>query len=320
MYLDGVCIIEDFFDNISNATKSTPSNYQPPLFSCSDKQANYICKAGRNRDVIFDNVVRSSDSTSYETPSSTDDRKTKSLPINGPVPRQQLRCCKANQAEMAKYEEQMELILKSIFLPSDGTKKTNPKNWRTKMTNVVGGLEYQHAHADQGWPMEYEGETLFPFVATHGFGKYPYQLWLFPRSIRGKSEYGFLHNLSPTSLVLMRGDFVHAGGVSWLPRCHMKFYPTVAAGYIKGHNEHYWNHPKFQCDIDEENYKGSQIERSFLWQHYTFPFACPKYTHVRNKETHVVEEFVSYPPSITHDLLDEARNKRLTARTNKAQI
>jgi hypothetical protein len=39
-----------------------------------------------------------------------------------------------------------------------------------------------------------------------------------------------------------------------------------------------------------------------------------------NKETHVVEEFVSYPPSITHDLLDEARNKRLTALTNKAQI
>jgi hypothetical protein len=87
------------------------------------------------------------------------------------------------------------------------------------MNNIVGGLEYQHAHADQG------------------FGIHPFQMWLYPRGKRGKNDYGFLHTMSETSLLLMHGDFVHAGGISWFPRCHMKFFPKVVAGMIKGHNE-----------------------------------------------------------------------------------
>jgi hypothetical protein len=61
------------------------------------------------------------------------------------------------------------------------------------MTNIVGGTEYQHAHADQAWPLELEGERTFPFVATHGFGMNPFQMRLLAKSPRGKNEYGILH-------------------------------------------------------------------------------------------------------------------------------
>ncbi len=92
---------------------------------------------------------------------------------------------------------------------------------------------------------------------------------------RGKNDYGFLHTLPSTALLLMWGDFIHAGGVSWQPRCHMKFYPRLTAGLVREHALHYWLQPSFQCDIDEEKTEGSQEERSFLWQHYAFPFAFP---------------------------------------------
>ena len=115
---------------------------------------------------------------------------------------------------MAKYDDQARRILKSIFAPKDKPQLKNPDNWIRKMTNLVGGTHYQHAHSDQAWPFDLEGEKTFPFVATHGFGVHPFEMWLLPRSQRGKQEYGILHTFSPTALLLMRGDFVHAGGVS----------------------------------------------------------------------------------------------------------
>ncbi len=50
---------------------------------------------------------------------------------------------------MVKYEYQMNLILDHIFEKKEKAPKTNPSNWIRKMTNLVGGTLYQHAHADQ---------------------------------------------------------------------------------------------------------------------------------------------------------------------------
>ena len=107
---------------------------------------------------------------------------------------------------MAKYNDQTRRILKSIFATTDKPQLKNPDNWIRKMTNLVGGTHYQHAHSDQAWPFDLEGEKTFPFVATHGFGVHPFEMWLLPRSQRGKQEYGILHTFPPTALLLMRGD------------------------------------------------------------------------------------------------------------------
>jgi hypothetical protein len=84
----------------------------------------------------------------------------------------------ANGDEMAQYDYQMRLILENIFDKNYKPHMTNPDNWIRKMTNLVGGETYQHAHADQAWPFDLEGEKVFPFVATHGFGVNPFQMWL----------------------------------------------------------------------------------------------------------------------------------------------
>ncbi len=88
------------------------------------------------------------------------------------------------------------------------------------MQNLVSGKEYQHAHADQGRPQSFRDQTIYPFVAQHEFGKYPFQLWLLPNATND-IEYGYLKTFNARALVLLRGDFVHAGGVSTDPRCHM---------------------------------------------------------------------------------------------------
>jgi hypothetical protein len=313
LYLDGVVIVDDFFDDPAEVVEGRGEEYPKPLFQCTTTQTNWVCKAGVSRDIIFDSVSRSSVSAGYDTIHGTQDYKTKSKEVKGPVERQQLRCCKSNHEEMQKYHSQMDLILQSIFPPSQKQKKGNPKNWMSKMTNLVGGLKYQHAHADQGWGLDYEGETTFPFVATHAFGANTFQMWLLPKGSRGKNEYGFLHTMKKTSLLLMRGDFIHAGGISWFPRCHMKFFPRVEAGLVNGQIMNYWQRPSYQCDIDEPR-KGSDVEHSFLWQHYVFPFAYPKTVYTVNKVTKEVEKVVSYIPAITHGLLDDDKVDRQRAR------
>ncbi len=104
---------------------------------------------------------------------------------------------------MAKYDSQMRLILEHIFEKKEKPCKKHPSNWIRKMNNLVGGTLYQHAHADQAWPCELEGEKTFPFVATHGFGINEMEFWLLPKSLRGKSEYGYLH---------VHSNVIHAGG------------------------------------------------------------------------------------------------------------
>ena len=306
-------IIEDFFNEDPSTAADASTSYPPPLFTCTEEQADWATRAGISRDVIFDGVLRSCVSAGYDTTHGAQEAKKKSQQVKGPVIRQQLRACRSNYEHMKQYDYQMELLLQNIF-PPKMTNKRNPSNWMFKMTNVVGGLEYQHPHADQGWGMEYDGEPTFPFVATHGFGRYSFEMWLLAKGTRGKNDYGFLHTMKATSLLLMRGDFIHAGGISWRPRCHMKFYPRMGAGLVKGQADQYWLRPQFQCDIDEEKCKDSQEEKSFLWQHFLHPFAYPKVVPTFNKVTKQLEDIVKYVPSITHGLMSDDKRGRARAR------
>ena len=192
----------------------------------------------------------------------------------------------------------MRLILENIFDKKDKRGKKDPKNWTCKMNNLVGGDMYQHAHADQAWPFELEGERTFPFVATHGFGVNPFEMWLLPKSARGKQDYGILHLFPRTALLLMRGDFVHAGGALWYPRCHMKFYPRVDAGLVKKRDDNYWLLPNFKSNLAPEGTKES-TEHVFLWQHYNFPFAFPHTQRTFNVKEGTVDEIVTFPPDVT---------------------
>ena len=310
-----MCIVEDFFDSPNDVNTVSEDCYPKALFKCSTAQATWITKANRSRDIIYDGVRRSYASAGYDTLLRGDaDPKYKNLAIKGPVIRQQLKPCKANEEEMQKYYYQMEQILLHIFGKHDSPRLKDPLNWKCKMTNIVGGLEYQHAHADQGWGMDFEGENTFPFVATHGFGVNPVEIWLLPKGKHGKNDYGFLHTIPATALLLMRGDFIHAGGASWLPRCHMKFYPNIEAGLVKGHSHHYWLKPDFQCDVDDETHEDSQYEKSFLWQHYSFPFAYPTSAWVYNKVDKVYEEIVRYHTDVTLGLMDDEKDERHLAR------
>ena len=55
---------------------------------------------------------------------------------------------KVNGEEMQKYDYQMRRILENIFEKKEKPHKKNASNWIRKMTNLVGGTLYQHAHAD----------------------------------------------------------------------------------------------------------------------------------------------------------------------------
>jgi hypothetical protein len=203
---------------------------------------------------------------------------------------------------MAKYHYQMRLILENIFDNKEKGPQKTPDNWIAKMTNICGGEQYQHPHADQAWPLELEGEKIFPFVASHGFGVHHQEMWLLTKSARGQIKYGILHTLPASALLLMRGDFVYAGGALWHPRCHMKFYPRIKAGLVRQRDDNYWLLPKFRTDISEES-DDKNVEHVFLWQYYTFPFAFPHTKRAFNVRRNCVEEVLTYPPELTRRLM-----------------
>ena len=293
MGVHGACIVKDFF------TTSTAYD-KGPLFTCDKRQATYIMKERTPRAEVFNGVIKKTKSAVYKT--HLTGTVTKKLRKNGP--RQQLLHCKANHNAMEEYHPQMDLLLESIFKDEDYQKR-KPNNWLKRMQNVIGGNTYQHAHADQGRHMEYKEQKTFPFVAIHGFGQFAFQLWMLPSS-GGKNKHGFLHTFSPTSLVLMRGDFIHAGGVSQAPRCHMEFYPKQKAGLVNGHAYHYWLEEDFDCTIDEPKPHGQHgkvpSEPLFLWHGVTFPFAYPLAHYEPNKNGQM-RTVLTYPPQITADLV-----------------
>ena len=91
LYEDGVCIVEDFFDD---PTEQGIAKYPPPLFECPGEQAIFITKPGISREIIFDGVRRSSTTCGYDTHIVEEKKNNTKRKIAGPVQRQQLKPCK----------------------------------------------------------------------------------------------------------------------------------------------------------------------------------------------------------------------------------
>ena len=104
-------------------------------------------------------------------------------------------------------------------------------NWTIGTTTIIGGINYQHPHSDCGVVESYAELNIFPFVCLHGFGIDPYSLWLLPDALQNK--YGFLYTFRPDQIIFLRGDFIHAGVPSRVPRGHFKFFPHPAAGWSR---------------------------------------------------------------------------------------
>ena len=304
----GICIIEDFFpDADAKASKKQRETQNQPLFTCSTKQAEYILRTKTEREEAFNGVRMMSQSSGLKAHIAGIASNKKRFSPEGP--RMMLAPSVLNQKAMEAYYYQMDLIIKNMFPENEYSKKL-PSSWLKKMTNLVGGTEFQHAHADQGRPHAYSQETTFPFVAMHGFGVNSYEMWLLPTNMK----HGFLHKFKPTSLLLMRGDFVHAGGTSKLPRCHMEFFPLEAAGLVHDHTHHYWLEPDFKCDINarsgDEN--DTRPETTYLLQGTHFPFAYPRASYERNKKGRM-RTVLTYPPHVSKHLLSSYRTEERDA-------
>jgi hypothetical protein len=145
-------IIDDFFDDDSDNTLQAP-----PLFTCDSNQATYIRKKNTIRTPVFNKIMMHSKTSTYKT---VLPRKNKQSEFREDGPRMQLAENEANATAMKKYQSQMEILLRSIFR-DENVQKLNPLNWKMHMTNIVGGDEYQHAHSDQGRPLEFRGQKTY---------------------------------------------------------------------------------------------------------------------------------------------------------------
>jgi hypothetical protein len=151
-----------------------------------------------------------------------------------------------------KYKPQLECIIRGMF---PGETAGDPNAWELNFNSIVGGVCHQHPHCDAGRVGTYQGLPIFPFVALHGFGIHPFSVWILPPGF----EYGFMHTFQADQILFMRGDFVHAGVPSPIPRGHMAFYPLHGAGWER--RNPFWLR--------------TGVDTTFAWQTPTFPFAYP---------------------------------------------
>jgi hypothetical protein len=191
-----------------------------------------------------------------------------------------------------KFKGQAEDMLKGIFAkPLKKNKKkpaADPKNWIIEQNVVVGGVDHQHPHCDQGKAGCYHNEGIFPFVAVHGFGVNEFQMWLLPA--KQKREYGFLYQFPKNAILFMRGDFIHAGACLQEARAHIQFFPKKEAGWDDDHP--YWGSNSFETWIkNPESFLVTDLRCR--------PFAYPKFT----PRTVVGNQTVTYPASLTQDLI-----------------
>jgi hypothetical protein len=152
-------------------------------------------------------------------------------------------------------------------------------NWKAKQTILIGGSNIQHPHCDNAIVNSYDKLDVFPFVCLHGFGVDEFSLWLLPNPLA--RHYGFEHTFKATNLLLMRGDFVHAGCPGKNPRGHMEFFPREGAGWNRKRS--FWLQ------------KTNKVHPTFLWQKPTYPFGFPSAAEP-NQDGDVV---VTYPPFLT---------------------
>jgi hypothetical protein len=152
-------------------------------------------------------------------------------------------------------------------------------NWRMHFTSLVNGTGYQHPHADAGFPDSYKGLKIFPFVTIHGFGLDPFSMWLLPEPFSNTNKYGFMHTFKASQILLMRGDFVHAGVPSTVPRGHMAFYPQPEAGWKR--ESTFWNRKSWE-------------KVTFMWQGAHPPFGYPCVSSPDQSGSHLVTYPVVY--------------------------
>ena len=152
-------------------------------------------------------------------------------------------------------------------------------NWKATQTILKGGTNIQHPHCDNGIVNTYAALDVFPFVCLHAFGVSEFKVWLLPNPLA--RSYGFEHTFAPKNMLIMRGDFVHAGGPGTSPRGHFEFFPRETAGWARKRS--FWNQ------------RGNNIVPTFLWQHPTYPFGFPNVADP-DEQGWVV---ITYPPSMT---------------------
>jgi hypothetical protein len=164
-----------------------------------------------------------------------------------------------------------------LFTP--GSEQAKFSNWKAKQNVLKGGINHQHPHCDNAIMNTYANLDVFPFVCIHGFGMDEFNVWLLPNPLA--RHYGFMHTFDPKNMLIMRGDFVHAGGPGCNPRAHLEFFPREAAGWTRKRS--FWNT------------KNQKIHPTFLWQKPTFPFAYPLASEP-NEDGDIV---LTYPPHTT---------------------
>ncbi len=157
-------------------------------------------------------------------------------------------------------------------------------NWKATHTVLTGGTNHQHAHCDNAIVNTYANLDVFPFVCIHGFGVSEFGMWLHPSPLA--RQYGCYHTFAANNMLIMRGDFVHAGGPgSANTRGHLDFFPREAAGWTRKRS--FWNMKNV-----------NKIHPTFPWQQPTYPFAYP----YANDPTMDGDTVITYPPSLTRIL------------------
>ncbi len=198
----------------------------------------------------------------------------------------------AYKAYQKLYKGQADDIIQKMFHNHTKKNGTNPaadpSNWASEHNVVVGGVEYQHPHADLAKPGSFTNDYVFPFVAVHGFGVNEFQMWLLP--CKHKREHGYLFKFPKTAILFMRGDFVHAGACAQECRAHIEMYPQSAAGWDE--ENPYWDTEKM------DHWQKNKI--SFLIPDLRCrPFGYP----LMSKKTPAGDQTVTYPPQLTSDLI-----------------
>jgi len=170
--------------------------------------------------------------------------------------------------------------VEGLFPP--GTEQAKYCNWKARQQLLKGGVNHQHPHCDNAIVNTYANLDVFPFVCIHGFGMDEFSVWLLPNPLQ--RHYGFLHKFEAKNMLIMRGDFVHAGAPGTTPRAHLEFFPRESAGWNRKRS--FWN------------LKSNKIHPTFLWQKPTYPFAYPNASEP-NDDGDVV---ITYPPFMTRIL------------------
>ncbi len=131
-------------------------------------------------------------------------------------------------------------------------------------------------------------------------------MWLLPA--HKKREYGFPFRFPKYAMLFMRGDFLHAGAYSQLPRAHMEFWPKFAAGWTRSRNP-YWATP--------ESFAIWQAKKVvfLLPDLRTFPFAYPELS----EEDDNGFQTVTYPVENTEGMFPHLDDNYASHKVKKAK-